>query len=221
MYYLQSRYYDPQIGRFINADAFPSTGQGIIGNNMFVYCGNNPVTRTDIGGYFWDTVLDVISLGVSIANVIENPDDPMAWLGVAADVASLVVPCVSGGGALVRAATKADDVVDAFKAADNVEDFSKLTRVKVEQYLPGQVKMDEAMDLWDDFLGPNQTNYNKFKGVYDPDRIFSADGNRSIRVANHEMSSFGTKNAHFHYEEWMYGPDSNCLIIFTQTQRIK
>lgn len=35
-YYLQSRYYDPQIGRFINADSFASTGQGFLGYNMTV-----------------------------------------------------------------------------------------------------------------------------------------------------------------------------------------
>ena len=33
LYYLQSRYYNPEMGRFINADAFNSTGQGILGNN--------------------------------------------------------------------------------------------------------------------------------------------------------------------------------------------
>ena len=36
LYYLQSRYYDPQIGRFINADQFASTGQGFLGYNMFL-----------------------------------------------------------------------------------------------------------------------------------------------------------------------------------------
>jgi len=50
-YYLQSRYYDPVVGRFLNADAFVSTGQGFSGNNMFAYCGNNPVIRTDDGGF--------------------------------------------------------------------------------------------------------------------------------------------------------------------------
>jgi len=43
LYYLQSRYYDPEISRFINADNFISTGQGLLGNNMFAYCRNNPV----------------------------------------------------------------------------------------------------------------------------------------------------------------------------------
>ena len=50
LYYLQSRYYNPEWGRFINADAFVSTGQGILGNNMFAYCRNNPVRRIDISG---------------------------------------------------------------------------------------------------------------------------------------------------------------------------
>ena len=50
LYYLQSRYYDPEIGRFINADAFAATGQGILGHNMFAYCGNNPIMRIDPTG---------------------------------------------------------------------------------------------------------------------------------------------------------------------------
>ena len=47
LYYLQSRYYDPALGRFINADALASTRQGILGNNMFAYCANNPVNYYD------------------------------------------------------------------------------------------------------------------------------------------------------------------------------
>ena len=47
---MQSRYYDPEIGRFINADAYVSTGQGILGNNMFAYCLNNPVLFDDPSG---------------------------------------------------------------------------------------------------------------------------------------------------------------------------
>ena len=51
LYYLQSRYYDPNVGRFINADSLISTGQGLLGNNMFAYCLNNPVNFTDPSGY--------------------------------------------------------------------------------------------------------------------------------------------------------------------------
>ncbi len=46
-YYLQSRYYDPTICRFVNADGYCSTGVGITGNNMFAYCNNNPVMCYD------------------------------------------------------------------------------------------------------------------------------------------------------------------------------
>jgi RHS repeat-associated protein len=50
LYYLQSRYYDPELGRFINADNYPSTGQGLLGNNMFAYCNNNPLVFSDPTG---------------------------------------------------------------------------------------------------------------------------------------------------------------------------
>ena len=50
LYYLQSRYYDPVTGRFINADGYVSTGQGLIGHNMYAYCNNNPVMFVDPSG---------------------------------------------------------------------------------------------------------------------------------------------------------------------------
>ena len=56
-YFLQSRYYDPQTHRFINADGYVSTGQGILGYNMYAYCGNNPITRADSTGEIWGTIL--------------------------------------------------------------------------------------------------------------------------------------------------------------------
>ena len=49
-YYLNTRYYDPEIGRFINADGYVSTGQGVTGYNMFAYCLNNPINRVDYSG---------------------------------------------------------------------------------------------------------------------------------------------------------------------------
>ena len=51
-YYLQSRYYDPIVKRFLNADSYGSTGQGYTGYNMFVYCKNNPAKLKDNGGKY-------------------------------------------------------------------------------------------------------------------------------------------------------------------------
>ena len=51
LYYLQSRYYDPAIGRFINADTYTTTdADGLLSTNMFAYCENNPVMGTDPNG---------------------------------------------------------------------------------------------------------------------------------------------------------------------------
>ena len=49
-YYLQSRYYDPIVKRFINADSYATTPTGYTGCNMFAYCNNNPVACADDEG---------------------------------------------------------------------------------------------------------------------------------------------------------------------------
>ena len=50
-YYLQSRYYDPENHRFINADTYASTDSGnAISCNVFAYCLNDPVNRSDSDG---------------------------------------------------------------------------------------------------------------------------------------------------------------------------
>ena len=50
LYYLMTRYYDPEICRFISADVYMTTGQGVLGGNMFAYCLNNPVNMFDTLG---------------------------------------------------------------------------------------------------------------------------------------------------------------------------
>lgn len=49
-YYLRSRYYDPEVGRFLNADGMVSTGVGLDGYNMFAYCNDNPIMFVDFTG---------------------------------------------------------------------------------------------------------------------------------------------------------------------------
>ena len=74
-YYLQSRYYDPIVKRFLNADSYASTGQGFLGNNMFAYCGNNPLLNIDptghrffydfwneIGARCWQNIIDILNV---------------------------------------------------------------------------------------------------------------------------------------------------------------
>lgn len=68
LYYLQSRYYDPSIGRFINADSFASTGQDFLGYNMFAYCLNNPVMGTDPTGEI--TIATLILIGSAVIGAV-------------------------------------------------------------------------------------------------------------------------------------------------------
>ena len=53
LYYLNSRYYNPSWGRFINADGMIGSIGELLSCNMFVYCGNDQVNRYDPSGYIW------------------------------------------------------------------------------------------------------------------------------------------------------------------------
>ena len=68
LYYLQSRYYDPEVGRFINPDSFATTDvDGVLSANMFAYCENNPVTRSDSTGCAFGTLLGVALIAGLVA----------------------------------------------------------------------------------------------------------------------------------------------------------
>ena len=58
LYYVSSRYYDPEICRFINADDVDLLGANgdFTSFNLFAYCGNNPVSREDISGHLWNVI---------------------------------------------------------------------------------------------------------------------------------------------------------------------
>ena len=83
LYYLNSRYYDPQTGRFLNADFQIGANQDLTSYNLFAYCGNSPVNRADLTGTFWaeignwlkNTANDVATWVTTTANMIGN------WVG--------------------------------------------------------------------------------------------------------------------------------------------
>ena len=67
-YYLQSRYYDPEIGRFISMDTAKDRGAGILGNNLFIYAANSPLNNSD-PNVRW-IIKDAIKLGASIGMAV-------------------------------------------------------------------------------------------------------------------------------------------------------
>ena len=76
LYYLQSRYYDPKVGRFINLDetsiAAATTGE-IFGVNLFAYCGNNPVNNNDSYGFWFSPIYSQYDSAVADLKVGSKP----------------------------------------------------------------------------------------------------------------------------------------------------
>jgi RHS repeat-associated protein len=70
LYYLQSRYYNAEWGRFINADGYIGTPGELLSCNMFAYCSNNPVNRDDPNGEFWGLLAAALFIPVEVAAVV-------------------------------------------------------------------------------------------------------------------------------------------------------
>ena len=93
-YYLQSRYYDPVTGRFINADDVSCLGlEGMVTSyNLFTYCANDPINRFDDSGYGWFS--NLIKAVVVVAVVVA-----VAAVTVATAGAGTVAACIAVGAA--------------------------------------------------------------------------------------------------------------------------
>ena len=97
-YYLQSRYYDPEICRFINADSYASTGQGYMGYNMFAYCQNNPIAFADYNGEWINIVIGAV-VGFA-AGAISTAVTGGSWadIGISALAGGVAGAIVAGTG---------------------------------------------------------------------------------------------------------------------------
>ena len=87
MYYLKSRYYDPELRRFISADG--QINGGMLGSNLYIYCENDPVNRYDpFGNSFFSTILKTVEKVFSnlrpvyaLAGGISQIDSPLPGPG--------------------------------------------------------------------------------------------------------------------------------------------
>lgn len=101
LYYLQTRYYDAEVGRCISADIYISTGLGLLGNNMYIYCLNNPIDMKDSAGMLPDwlettiKVAAVIAVGAAAAAVVATIT--VGTGGAGAIAAGIALGAFSGG----------------------------------------------------------------------------------------------------------------------------
>ena len=89
LYYLQTRYYDPEIGRFVTIDDLSyADPEQIHGHNLYAYCGNNPVMNVDPTGHAFLVFLIAaligfgVSFGASAVTQAINNEGEVDW-GVA------------------------------------------------------------------------------------------------------------------------------------------
>lgn len=107
MYYLGSRYYNPTMCRFINADSVSVVHEAngkLTDKNLFAYCDNNPVMRKDGGGEFWTVLAGAVIGAITnvAATVISN-----AASGSETSLGQVVVAAVSGAASGALASTGA------------------------------------------------------------------------------------------------------------------
>ena len=120
-YYLNARYYDPAVRRFISADNMSYLGadETVTGYNLFAYCGNNPVMGYDpTGNWDWGGVLvgsSLVAAGV-ITAVSFGSGAPIGVILVAAAVTA------TGAVTTCAAATDSAMVIDVSGAASAIRD---------------------------------------------------------------------------------------------------
>lgn len=110
LYYLQSRYYDPEIGRFIGADDLLATSCGVLEHNMYAYCNNNPINQMDSSG---DISIAIVGLVIGIAALVISSFNSSSNTGVVSSlvegvgsVASSVTSGVKNAVSTVKAKTR-------------------------------------------------------------------------------------------------------------------
>lgn len=98
LYYLQSRYYAPDICRFINADnsdVITASPMALTDKNLYAYCDNNPIMRADNGGEFWHIVGGAVigaaigAISSIVAQAISRQEINWAEVGISAATGAL------------------------------------------------------------------------------------------------------------------------------------
>lgn len=105
-YYLKSRYYSPELGRFISADGEIGQVGDTMVMNLFAYCRNNPINLSDEGGN-WPSWATKLCIGLAIIAICAIAVVATGGFGASCIATSMLVGAVKGAviGAVTGAVT--------------------------------------------------------------------------------------------------------------------
>ena len=130
LYYLRSRYYSCTIDRFIDADSQLSMNE-LLSLNQFMYCGNNPVNRTDdLGNKWWHWLVGAAVVAACAVAVVVTAGGVAAGLTAVASVASgslagSVSSTVAASALIGSAAVLTAEVIDSASSSSSLDEFAE------------------------------------------------------------------------------------------------
>ena len=130
MYRLDSRYYDPAIGRFINADnisLLTETPTALTDKNLYSYCDNNPVMRKDSEGELWANLLIGAAIGAGVEIGLQ-----LAFEGKVTNWSAVCVAGVTGAVGATSAKTLIQMGVNAAASVGQLIIDNKKSNTKTE-----------------------------------------------------------------------------------------
>ena len=123
-YYLQSRYYQPIWGRFINPDGVACLGANgdFQGYNLYAYCSNNPVTNIDPYGTFnWGNLIGAVAVVVAVtALCVITAGVAAAAIGASAAVTTTAVAATAASGVIAGSVAIADQIIEEGDVVDPI-----------------------------------------------------------------------------------------------------
>jgi hypothetical protein len=171
LYYLQSRYYNPEWGRFINADSIDNSEVGtLLSHNLYAYCLNNPVNMEDPDGdiAWW---IAAAATGAAIDSVFylwNTRNGGFSWsgLGKAALVGAVSGIAFEGAGKIIASATKAVASTRVVESIAKIACFTEDTPILTgDGYKPiKEIKIGDEVYSEDPYTG--EKGLKKVKNVF-------------------------------------------------------
>ena len=185
--YYESRYYSSDLRQFVQPDSMMPNYFNPQSLNRYSYVLNNPYKYTDSTGHYIDTIADIGSIILSVADLIDNPTSTMNWIALGADVVTTLLPGVAGGGLIIKSAVKADDAIKVVKKIQDIKGVEHVKDLTSKIMVKGEVRKFKITDLYKSHA------VNKPKGIMknskhvdltDPIEVVWVDG-RNIIVDGH------------------------------------